>query len=198
MTSADRRPSLVQSYDQAVLVVAGVQPGQLARRTSCPDFHVAALVDHLVGAGQRAAALGRGETPTGDEFPHVELADAADQLRRAGQEAQKAWADDDRLTSTVTMPWGEVYTGVTLVDMYVAELATHAWDLAEATDQLDRLDNDVAVNAIDAAHAMLKPEYRNLMGKGSPFGSEVQAPINATAWERLVAFMGRQPRPTSA
>ena len=38
------------------------------------------------------------------------------------------------------MPWGEEYTGAPLVDMYLAELAAHAWDLARATGQLDRLD----------------------------------------------------------
>ena len=37
------------------------------------------------------------------------------------------------------MPWGEEYTGATLVDMYLAELAAHTWDLAQATEQLDRL-----------------------------------------------------------
>ena len=30
------------------------------------------------------------------------------------------------------MPWGEEYTGAALVDMYLAELAAHAWDLARA------------------------------------------------------------------
>ena len=37
------------------------------------------------------------------------------------------------------MPWGEEYTGATLVDMYLAELAAHAWDLARATGQLGKL-----------------------------------------------------------
>jgi len=73
------------------------------------------------------------------------------------------------------MPWGETYTGFTLVDMYLAELATHTWDLAAATDQLGRLDSDLAATALDGARAMLKPGYRNLMGDGSPFGTEVPA-----------------------
>jgi hypothetical protein len=34
------------------------------------------------------------------------------------------------LSSRFTMPWGEEYAGATLVDMYLAELAAHAWDLA--------------------------------------------------------------------
>jgi len=73
----------------------------------------------------------------------------------------------------MTTPWAETYTGSTLVDMYLAELATHTWDLAVATDQRDRLDDALAAAALDAARDMLKPEYRNAMGTGSPFGSEV-------------------------
>ncbi|MGH9078851.1 MAG: TIGR03086 family metal-binding protein [Acidimicrobiales bacterium] len=197
MTNPDRRPALYQAYEHAAGVVAGVKPDQIGRATPCPDYDVAALVDHLVGAGQRTVDLGRGETPTGDEFPHVDLSDAPEQLRRAAKEAEVAWSDDARLTATVTMPWGEIYTGVTLVDMYLAELTTHAWDLAAATDQVARLDNELAATALDGAHAMLKPEYRNAMGEGSPFGTEVQAPADAAAWERLAAFMGRPPWPAS-
>ncbi|NNN09320.1 MAG: TIGR03086 family protein [Acidimicrobiaceae bacterium] len=197
VTNPDHREAMFHAYDHAADVVAGVNPDQLESPTTCPDYDVAALVDHLVGAGHRAVALGRGESPGGDEFPHVELSDAPEQLRRAGQEARAAWSDDARLVATVTMPWGETYSGSTLVDMYLVELATHAWDLAAATDQLDQLDSDLATNALVGAHSMLKPEYRNAMGDGSPFGSEVQAPTDSSPWERLAAFMGRQPRPAS-
>lgn len=89
------------------------------------------------------------------------------------------------------------YTGSTVVDMYLAELATHSWDLAAAIGQLGRLDQDLAASALGGAQAMLKPEYRNSVEPGSPFGSQVQAPADATTWEALAAFMGRQPRPTS-
>lgn len=195
MSTADHRAPLVRSYSHAADVVAGVTPGQLNASTPCPAYDVGALVDHLVGAGHRAVALGRGQTPTGEDFPHVELTRAPDELRQAGADAEQAWSDDARLAANVTMPWGETYTGSTLVDMYLAELATHAWDLAMATGQLDRLDQDLAPVALDAARAMLKPEYRNMVEPGSPFGSQVPAPADATAWEALAAFMGRQPRP---
>lgn len=127
----------------------------------------------------------------------MELADAPGQLRRAGLDAREAWSEDARLAATVTMPWGEVYAGATVVDMYLAELTAHTWDLAAATGQLGRLDPGLAAPALEAARAMLKPEYRNLVAPGSPFGDEVEAPPDATAWERLAAFMGRQPRPTA-
>jgi hypothetical protein len=66
--------------------------------------------------------------------------------------------------------------------------------LAAATGQLGRLGQKLALGALQAARAMLKPEYRNLMGPGNPFGTELEAPSDATDWERFAAFIGRQPR----
>jgi|SRR5665213_2074579 len=194
MTTTDRRSAFFRSYGLAADIVTGITSDQLGGPTPCHDYDVATLVDHIVGAGHRAAALGRGENPTGVEFPHVELSDAPDELTRGGKEAEAAWADDGRLAATVTMPWGETYNGATLVDMYLTELATHAWDLASVTGQLNRLDTGLAGTALEGARAMLKPGYRNQMGEGTPFGSEVEAPADATEWERLAAFMGRNPR----
>ena len=188
--ATDRRRALVAAYDHAAQVVAGVRPDQLTSPTPCPDYDVAALVDHLVGAGWRAVELGRGTTPTGEEFPHVDLADAPRQLRRAGRETTAVWTAD-RLTATTTMPWGEAYTGSTLVDMYLSELVAHAWDLAVATGREPGCDPDLATAALTAARAMLRPEYRDAMGVGNPFGAEQPAGDRATDLERFAAFMGR-------
>jgi hypothetical protein len=73
-------------------------------------------------------------------------------------------------------------------------LAAHAWDLALATGQLDRLDPSLALSALDGARAMIKPEYRDMVATGSPFGAEVPSPPDADDWECLAAFMGRDPR----
>ena len=138
MADSDRRSALLASYENAAVIVSAVPLERLGDLTPCPRYDVAALIDHLVEAGHRAAALGRGQAPPpGDESPHVELSDAPAQLRRAAKEAAEAWADEAALTSRLTMPWGEEYTGATLIDMYLAELAAHAWDLARTTGQLD-------------------------------------------------------------
>ena len=195
MADPDRRSALFASYENAAVIVAAVGPERLAGPTPCPGYDVAALIDHLVEAGRRAAALGRGQAPPpGDESPHVELSDAPAQLRRAAKEAAQAWDGDAALSSRFTMPWGEEYTGADLVDMYVAELATHAWDLAQATGQLDTLDRSLARRALDGARAMIKPHYRDMVEPGAPFGAEVSPPPGADDWERLAAFMGRDPR----
>jgi uncharacterized protein (TIGR03086 family) len=195
MVDHDRRNMLLAAYENAAVIVSGIDPADLGRPTPCPKYDVAGLTDHLVEAAHRAAALGRGQTPPpGDGSPHVELSDAPDQLRQAAENAAQAWDDASKLSSKFTMPWGEEYTGATLVDMYLAELAAHAWDLARATAQIDRLDGSVAVAGLEGARAMLKPEYRNLVETGSPFGEELPPPEGADDWDRLVAFMGRDPR----
>jgi uncharacterized protein (TIGR03086 family) len=193
MPDQDHRRALRRSYANAAAIVRGVKDDRLADPTPCPAFDVATLVDHLVGAGWRAAALGRGETPTGEEFPHVALADASGQLEAAGGDAATAWSDGARLEATTQMPWGETYSGRVLVDMYLSELAAHAWDLAAATGQLGALDPGLAPSALEAARAMLKPEYRDVMGKGEPFGAEVEVGPGASDWERFAAFTGRTP-----
>jgi uncharacterized protein (TIGR03086 family) len=195
MADPDRRRTLAESYENAATIVSGIRAEELGDRTPCPKYDVAGLVDHIVEAAHRAAALGRGQTPpAGDESVHIELSDAPGQLRRAAEEAATAWGDSSRLSATFTMPWGEEYTGATLLDMYVAELATHAWDLARATGQLDGLNPLLAAPALDGARAMIKPQYRDLVEPGSPFAAEIPPPPGADNWERLAAFMGRDPR----
>jgi uncharacterized protein (TIGR03086 family) len=197
MADADRRGTLVDSYENAALIVSGIGADELGCPTPCPKYDVAGLIDHLVEAGHRAAALGRGQAPPpGDESPHVELPDAPGQLRGAAEEAAQAWGDSSSLSLRYAMPWGEEYTGATLVDMYLAELAAHAWDLAWATGQLDKLNPSLALPALEGARAMIKPQYRDLVEPGAPFGAEVSPAPDADDWERLAAFTGRDPRAT--
>ena len=65
---------------------------------------------------------------------------------------------------------GRGITGATLVDMYLAELAAHAWDLARATGQTDKLDPSLALPDLEGARAMIKPQYRNMVEPGAPLG----------------------------
>ena len=66
------------------------------------------------------------------------------------------------------MPWGEEYTGAALVDMYLAELAAHAWDLARATGQVDKLDPSLAWPASRGGTGHDQAQYRNIAAARSP------------------------------
>lgn len=189
----DLRPQLFDAYDQALELAYAVRPGQLGDPTPCPAMDVGGLLDHIVFAARRAASLGRGAVPA-LEFPapHIELAEVPEALREAAAEARAAWADEESLARTVTMPWGEAYPGAALVGIYLVELATHSWDLAFATGSVGLLDSGLGEVTLACAEANIRPDYRN--PEGNPFGPQLEAPADASVWERLAAFMGRQPR----
>jgi uncharacterized protein (TIGR03086 family) len=195
MATPDRRRALLDAYENAAVIVSGIRPDQVGNATPCSGYDVAGLIDHVVEAGHRAAALGHGQAPpSGDASPHVEVTEAPGRLRNSARDAAAAWADDIRLVATTTMPWGVQYTGAALIDMYLLELAVHAWDLAWATGQLDRLDPTLAAPALSAARAFIRQEFRDMVGPGAPFAAEVPPPTGADDWERFVAFTGRDPR----
>ena len=173
------------------MIVSGIDADELGHPTPCPKYDVAGLIDHLVEAGHRAAALGRGQAPPpGDESPRVELSDASGQLRSAAEEAAHAWGDNSSLSLRYTMPWGEEYTGTTLVDMYLAELATHAWAWPGPPDSrpagpFPRL---AGTRGGTGHYQTSVPQHGRAW---SPFrGGGLPAP-GADDWERLAAFMGR-------
>jgi hypothetical protein len=77
MADPDRRSTLLVSFENAEAIVSGIDAEQLRHPTPCRNYDVAGLVDHVVEAAHRAAALGRGQAPPpGDRSPHVELSDA--------------------------------------------------------------------------------------------------------------------------
>ena len=49
-------------------------------------------------------------------------------------------------------------------------------------------------NAAVMVSAAGEPQYRDMVEPGLPFGAEVIPPPGADVWERLAAFIGRNPR----
>ncbi|MGA7834793.1 MAG: TIGR03086 family metal-binding protein [Acidimicrobiales bacterium] len=191
--TTDYRLELFLAYDQAWALAESVNASELHDPTPCPAMDVSALLDHLVFAARRAAGLGRGQAPSSDfSAPHVELGDVAPAIRVAASESKEAWGDDASLTRTITMPGGETYPGSALAGVYLVEIATHAWDLAFATNTINLLDQELGEDALACAKATIRDDYRN--AEGNPFGPVVEPPAEATSWERLAAFMGRSPR----
>lgn len=187
-SATDPRPVLDQALDQMGRLITETDPSIAASPTPCSEYDVAALVAHLQAVVLRIGAVVRGE-PFWSVPREVASTDWAEDWaagRRATDTALAA-ADLDRL---VTVPWGEVpLRGA--VGSYVSELATHAWDLAVATGRVDRLDPLLAEAALTAAKAKIPAEPR---GDDIPFGPVVEVGPDATAYEQLVAWCGRDPR----
>ena len=88
------------------------------------------------------------------------------------------------------LPWGEV-PGRGAALAYVQELTTHAWDLATALGRADVLDPALAELALVAAQRFLPAQPR---GGPVPFGPLLPVAADAPVYDRLVAWLGRDPQ----
>ncbi|MGW0085833.1 TIGR03086 family metal-binding protein [Streptomyces sp. NPDC003393] len=188
----DPRPLYTRATEQAAAVVKTVRPEQLTAPTPCAEFDVRRLLSHIVGGTVRIAVVGEG----GDGLSMSSFAEGVldDGWPAAYDEARaralKAWASDERMSTTVRVPWGEV-PGHAALSGYVMEIVTHTWDLAEALGHPLALDPELAEFALATARRAL-PDERPRGGQ-TPFGTRREAEDGAGVYEQLAAWLGRTP-----
>ena len=164
-------------------VMTGVSPDQVGLPTPCTEWSVQDLLDHMVGStGYLLAAL------QGREPALVTGATARDY--EAGRaEVLAGLAEPGALERTCRSPLGfdwtiEQATAGTFMDNLI-----HTWDLATATGQNATLD----AKLVEACIAMFLPDMPERGRAGGIVGPEVMVDAGASAQDRLLAAMGRQP-----
>jgi uncharacterized protein (TIGR03086 family) len=185
---ADDVDLLASVLDKTAEVIAGVPPDVGTRPTPCPDYDVAALVDHLVSWVERFAIAAEGRPDAAAAGGSSGEAAPADAFRAAGRRAVTAFRAG-ATERTVSVAGGEL-PGRAVVGMMLMEYIGHGWDLATATGQHVPYDGEEATAALRAGQGMLRPEYR---GPDKAFAHEVAVPDDAGPVERLVGFLGRDP-----
>ncbi len=153
--------------------------------TPCEEWTVRDLVKHLVET--HAMFGGFVNVPAADgpapaEDPRGAWTAARDQMQ--------AWLDDPEVARAEFEGMGGTTTLQDSVNQFICfDLNIHGWDLAHATGQDD---------TIDAAE--LPVLWKDVQGLGDMLrssgscGAEVTPPEDATDQEKLVAFLGRNPR----
>jgi uncharacterized protein (TIGR03086 family) len=187
MTTPDTRPLLARALDQAGRLVVSTDPVDGSRPTPCEDWDVTALTNHLLAVVHRIGAILNGADPA--TLPRmIESADADADWQRERSATDAVLATGDVLDRVVVVPWGTV-TGWQAIGSYAGELTTHAWDLAVATGRTHELDASLA-NAVLPGVMQYIPAER---GEHVPFAPIVEVGTDATAYEQLVAWEGRDP-----
>jgi uncharacterized protein (TIGR03086 family) len=208
-STTDVRDLLARAAAVTADTIAIVTPEQLTNPTPCDELDVRAILAHLVGVVDRAAAMGRGEDPMsapgtidaeGDLWSEAFAAVVADN--------EKAWLDDAALERVVVLPWLTAPGGIALLG-YVNELVVHTWDLAQGIGATPVWDDDVVAAAYEAISSGLPAEGRLEMFEkvrenmdtsrlpegfgGAPFAEAVAVAADAPLIDRLVAYTGRRP-----
>lgn len=185
---ADPRPFLSAALDQVEALLVDLRPDHATLPTPCDKYDVAHLVGHLQAVVRRIGVVLSGQ-PFWSSPREVESIDWLGEWREGRSATEAVLEDDAVLTREVSVPWGTV-TGTAAIGSYVGELTVHAWDLARAIGQSERLDPALAEGVLPAYQAMIPAEPR---GEDIPFGPIVHFAKDAGPYERLVAWTGRDP-----
>ncbi|QKV79467.1 TIGR03086 family metal-binding protein [Amycolatopsis sp. Hca4] len=180
----------LDDFDLAASTVTGlvtaVRADQWALPTACTEWDVRAVVNHLAH-GNAKVAFWAGTGPPAPDGDY--LGDSpAEAFVASVAAAREVLAEPGLFTRQVTTPLGEV-PGVFLVHMRVNEYLAHGWDIADATGQPRDLAPELAARALEQWRSRFGTAPRQA---GGPFGPEVEPEGEATAADRLAAFLGRK------
>ena len=170
-------------------VVDLVQPDDLGKLTTCTDWNVRALLNHMIGVLDALEAPARGEAMKFNPQDEADFigGDPAAAFSKGVSEFMAAWKAPGATNRVVTTMFGEqpaeFYLGLATADMLL-----HGWDLATSIGADFSMDEEAASEVLSNMQRMLRPEMR---GEGKAFAAEVPVDANASVQKRLVAFAGR-------
>ena len=188
MTPLDLGPAT----DELARVVAGVRDDQLGRRTPCPDWTVADLIDHVHGcaSGFTAAARKEGLDDTPPQVDGARLRDGwREQARAELAVLAQAWRDPAAWEGRTRIA-GVDQSGAESAATAVDEVLVHTWDLARATGQECRLDPGAVLVALGFARAVAQQAPGGVPGL---FGPATSPPSGADPAVELLLLTGRDP-----
>jgi uncharacterized protein (TIGR03086 family) len=177
--------------DTATEVIDNTTAAELANPTLCTEWTVKDLINHMVGGATLfAVSAEQGSVPDdmlgqlmgGDNVGD----DPKGAWDRASTRAIAAFGTPGAMDKIVKLPFGEMPGGVAL-NIAIFDVATHAVDLARATDQ-HVADTELLEGALAMGQKMVSDELR----VPGVFGAEQPSSDAASAEDRLLAFAGRK------
>ncbi|MGH9155072.1 MAG: TIGR03086 family metal-binding protein [Acidimicrobiales bacterium] len=166
----------------AASALAGtVTPAQLGDPTPCRDWTVAQLLAHMAGGtSYLLGALG-----VDHEAPGTDVGAYRAAVSRYVEALHQPGALEGRCISPAGFEWSIAEaTAGPFMDQLV-----HTWDLAVATGHDRTLDPELA----EACVSMFLPAMPEIGREAGLVGPAVVVPIDASAQDRLLGAMGRQP-----
>lgn len=174
-------------------IVTRLRSDQLTLGTPCADWHVQALLNHMLGTLWLSEAAFADQAPrhlvVPGGVPSADLvgSDPVAAYTEAAAAALAAARLEGTLTRTHQTPLG-ARPGAALAGLVTLDLFVHGWDLAQATRQSTTLDADLAAHVFAFAQQALTDDIR-----GSFIGPAISVASDAPVVAQLVAFLGRRP-----
>ncbi|MFT3899310.1 MAG: TIGR03086 family metal-binding protein [Gordonia sp. (in: high G+C Gram-positive bacteria)] len=149
-----------------------------------PEWTARDVVDHLLTWFTEFLAAGGIDLPSGPT-----VADDPVGAWRHQTEAVQALLDGPSADDEFTHPQLGTMPLATAVDLfYTSDVFMHTWDLARATGQDDRIDEDTCATMVEG----MQPIDEMIRSTGQ-YGPAVPVADDAPAVDRLMGFIGRDP-----
>lgn len=177
--------TLDRAVTAATTVVDGIADDQLDLPSPCTEWNVRAVLNHVVTGQLMAQAMLVGRSHPDRKADHLGRRPKAT-FTGTIAETRDALGQPGVMERTLTTPFGE-QPGATVAFMLAVELVVHGWDLARATDQSTDLDPELAEAMLVRVRDQLGERPRHL----TPYGEPQPVPAQATAADRLAAYLGR-------
>jgi uncharacterized protein (TIGR03086 family) len=176
---SDRYGTIAEGFDARV---RGVGADRWSCLSPCEEWTARDIAVHVINTHRRVRSV------LGDvEFEEVGPDEDVAAQWTVGSEAIMAALDDDALASKIVSGmFGEQSFDSLVGRLLCADTLIHTWDLARATGQDDRLDEEAVVKALK----FLTPIDEAIRRPGG-FGPRIEAPEGADAQAMLLAFAGR-------
>jgi len=198
-TSAPSPWSGVELLDRAIAYTRGslalVTVDLMSAPTPCADWHLRALLTHMddsLASLHEAGSVRRVRVDVSRAAPD----DLVVSLRTRACQLLAEWTADRATTgapggeSRDVLVDGRPVTSPVLTSAGALEVVVHGWDVAASCGAPRPIPDNLA-----AALLRLAPVLVTDADRPARFGPELTAPSGASAGERLLAFLGRDPRP---
>ena len=156
-------------------VIAQVGDDDWDKRTPCDEWTVRELVDHAMFWQSRGAKVFGADVADGATWDETKPAVAA------------ALADPSSLEGVAEELGGTPKQAV--AGLVTADLLVHSWDLATSIG----VDASLPEAAVESTLMGLQRLPEPMLRRDGMFGPAVEIADDASAQERLIAFVGRQP-----
>ncbi|WP_216901201.1 TIGR03086 family metal-binding protein [Nocardia alni] len=181
----------LESYDRAIDlatgVIASISDDQLSCPTPCSEWTVRDILNHFRLATLLMTAAIHGTPPPDRGKDHL-----GDNPRGTAVESLLACRalvnEPGMIDKPATGPMGPI-TVTWFVERSTADLTAHTWDLSRAIDR--PTDYDPELNEFVLAHYRARLDGKDRTGL--PLAAEREPHADATAADRLAAYLGRDP-----
>lgn len=177
--------------DTATAYVSRVRPDDLQRPTPCAGWNLRSLLAHMVGQNRGfTVAVRGGNAPkiayAPEQFTQERWSASAGGLVAAFARAQPGTPIlEVELHPTDPLPLS------TVVGAHLLDTAVHTWDVARSIDLGYTPPPEIADAVLRVAESVPDSEARDRAG--AAFAHPLPIPSGATAWERSLALLGRDP-----